>query len=91
MTTRTAKTYRLRIHRDLCKNCRLCVEFCPKGVLAMTTDRLNVKGVPYAECVHPDRCIGCQACVLICPDAVIELYEIREDEDGLRPRRPGAC
>lgn len=78
MTTKTAKRYRLDIHEDLCKGCRLCVEFCPKGVLAMTTDRLNSKGQPFAECIHADACIGCQSCTLICPDAVIELFKVED-------------
>ena len=69
------RKYRLRIRRDLCKSCRLCVDFCPKNVLAMTADRLNAGGVLYVECLRPDDCIGCQFCTAICPDAVIELFE----------------
>ena len=51
------------------------MDFCPKHVLEMTTDRLNVKGVPFVVCVHPDECIGCQTCTIVCPDAVIDLFE----------------
>ena len=72
------KAYKLRINEDLCKSCRLCVEFCPKAVLEMTSDRLNSKGVPFAEVVRPDQCIGCQVCTIICPDAAIELFEVEE-------------
>ncbi len=80
MSTMTAKKYRLKIDEDRCKGCCLCVEFCPKDVLAMTTDRLNSRGVPFAECVDPDQCIGCLACALVCPDAVIELFQA--DDEG---------
>ena len=69
------KKYRLEIYTDVCKGCRLCVAFCPKDVLAMTEDRLNARGVPYAECVRPDECTGCRSCTTICPDAAIELFE----------------
>ena len=78
MAVSTVKSYRLKIDRDGCKGCRLCVAFCPKDVLAMSTDRLNDKGVPFAECVRPDECIGCRACTTVCPDAVIELFEREE-------------
>ncbi len=44
----------------------------------MTTDRLNIKGVPFVVCVRPADCIGCQTCTIVCPDAVIELFEEEE-------------
>ena len=78
-----ARTFRIKIHEDFCKGCKLCVEYCPKDCLALTTDRLNAKGMPFAECVHPADCVGCRACTTVCPDAVIELFElIDEDNDG---------
>ncbi len=82
MVTTAAKQYRLQIDADRCKGCGLCVAFCPKDVLAMSTDRLNARGVPFAECVHAEQCVGCRACAVICPDAAIELFQ-KEDE-----RRP---
>jgi 2-oxoglutarate ferredoxin oxidoreductase subunit delta len=78
MATTETKRFRVAIDADRCKSCMLCVDFCPKDVLAMTTDRLNAKGVTYAECVRPDACIGCMACALMCPDAAIELYKIED-------------
>jgi 2-oxoglutarate ferredoxin oxidoreductase subunit delta len=78
MAVTTVRKYRVEIHREVCKGCRLCVEFCPKDVLAMSADRLNSKGVPFAECVRPAQCVGCLACTTVCPDAAIELFE-RED------------
>ena len=69
------KKVRFKISDDLCKGCRLCVEFCPKGALVMTTDKLNRKGVQYVECARPEVCSGCMCCTLVCPDAVIELSE----------------
>lgn len=74
MAVVAAKEYRLKIDHEGCKGCRLCVEFCPKDVLAMSADQLNKKGVPFAECVRPAECIGCRACTTVCPDAVIELF-----------------
>ncbi len=78
MTTRTVKKFRLRINGDLCKGCGLCADFCAKDVLAMTKDRLNCSGVPFAEVVAADQCTGCQACTVICPDAAIELFQVEQ-------------
>ena len=74
MAVAAAKEYRLKIDGEGCKGCRLCVEFSPKDVLAMSADPLNSKGVPFAECVRPAECIGCRACTTVCPDAAIELF-----------------
>jgi 2-oxoglutarate ferredoxin oxidoreductase subunit delta len=78
MTMTQTRRFRVQIDADRCKGCKLCVDFCPKDVIEMTTERLNAKGVPFAECVRPDQCIGCMSCVVICPDAAIELFR-RED------------
>ena len=74
-----AKKFEVKINADRCKACRLCVEFCPKSVLAMTEDRFNAKGVPFVECVKPDDCIGCRACTAVCPDAVFEIYRLEQE------------
>jgi 2-oxoglutarate ferredoxin oxidoreductase subunit delta len=87
MVMTAAKKYRLQVDADRCKGCGLCAAFCPKDVLAMSTDRLNARGVPFAECVQPEQCVGCGACAVICPDAAIELFQ-REDE---RRQCPSGC
>jgi len=77
------RTFRVNIYEDFCKGCKLCVAHCPKDCLALTTDRINAKGVQFSQCVRPEDCIGCRACVTVCPDACIELFEvIDEDNDG---------
>ena len=76
-----ARTFRMAIREDLCKGCELCVSFCPKDCLAMTTDRINAKGVPFAECVRPGDCVGCGACATVCPEAAIELFEVIDEEE----------
>jgi 2-oxoglutarate ferredoxin oxidoreductase subunit delta len=69
------KTYLLKINEDLCKSCSLCIDFCPKGVLALSV-KLNKKGVPFAKTVKAEDCTGCRSCVLVCPEACIELSEV---------------
>lgn len=46
-----------------CKGCRLCVEFCPTGVLEFQDDRPVV--------VKPESCTACHWCDTHCPDLAI--------------------
>ena len=48
-----------------CKGCRLCVEFCPTGVLAFTTSEER------PSVVHPENCTACHWCDTHCPDLAI--------------------
>ncbi len=46
-----------------CKGCRLCVEFCPTGVLDFKDDHPVV--------VKPEKCTACHWCDTHCPDLAI--------------------
>ena len=37
-----------------CKSCGLCVDACPKGVLAIGTE-INGQGYNYIERTHPEK------------------------------------
>jgi 2-oxoglutarate ferredoxin oxidoreductase subunit delta len=52
-----------------CKGCELCIEFCPKNVLARSKD-FNVKGYHYPVVTNGD-CINCRLCVTVCPEFAI--------------------
>ncbi|MBN2793827.1 MAG: 4Fe-4S binding protein [Clostridia bacterium] len=56
---------------DICKGCQLCTTACPKNIIVMATDRINVKGYHPATVLEMEKCIGCANCALICPDCVI--------------------
>ena len=62
---------KLTFKTDFCKGCGLCVDACPKQVLALAKDKINKKGLYPVEAVHPDKCIGCAFCAPMCPDCVI--------------------
>ncbi|MBI5361088.1 MAG: 4Fe-4S binding protein [Planctomycetes bacterium] len=65
---------RIEIKKDKCKGCGLCVHFCPKLCIKMS-EKLNARGVQYAEFALPDKCTGCKSCALVCPDVVIEVFK----------------
>lgn len=62
-----------------CKGCALCVEACPKDVIAMAK-KVNVSGYPFVEVVSGDDCIGCASCGIVCPDGCITVYKKKMEE-----------
>lgn len=54
----------IHIIKEFCKGCGICVEFCPKDVLALGSDfKVNA--------VNPEACNGDKLCELRCPDFAI--------------------
>lgn len=41
------------IHEETCKGCGLCVDACPRGVLAINKERINQKGYNPVHPVNP--------------------------------------
>jgi len=64
----------IRVEKDKCKGCELCVQFCPKKVLKMSDD-INAKGYHYSVLFDEANCIGCATCGLVCPDVCITVYK----------------
>ena len=62
---------KLTFKTDNCKGCGLCVDACPKGVLAIAKEKINKKGHHPVEAVKEDACTGCTFCATMCPDSVI--------------------
>ena len=54
-----------------CKGCGLCVSVCPKKIIKLDTNRVNIKGYYPAIINNTAECIGCANCAKICPDSVI--------------------
>ena len=65
-----------------CKGCGLCVEYCPRDVLAISDD-MNEKGYHPPIAVHPERCVVCRLCELLCPEFCIYTAELEvQEEEG---------
>ncbi len=62
---------RIVLNRDKCKACYLCVDACPKKVLAQDT-AVNVLGYYPVKVNKEEDCIGCAMCARVCPDIAIE-------------------
>ena len=57
--------------KELCKGCGLCVNACPKKIVALMDDEINAKGYHPAGVTNQEECIGCAFCATMCPDCVI--------------------
>ena len=56
----------LRIDRDECKGCGLCIEACPPKVIALS-EELNHYG--YRTAMYAGAgCTGCGICFMACPE-----------------------
>lgn len=69
-----AGKFNISIYDAWCKQCGLCVDFCPKGALVK-----RPLGSPTAS--FPENCIGCNMCVLHCPDFAISVTAKDEGEE----------
>jgi 2-oxoglutarate ferredoxin oxidoreductase subunit delta len=63
----------VKINRNWCKGCGICVAFCPKKVLALD----NTNKVYMAD---RENCIKCGQCELRCPDYAIYLGGVSSNE-----------
>jgi len=67
------KMARAIIRENVCKGCGLCVEACPKKIIALNLGKLNAKGYNPAQVVDQEKCIGCAMCATMCPDSAIKV------------------
>jgi 2-oxoglutarate ferredoxin oxidoreductase subunit delta len=60
------KLKEIKVTRDWCKGCGICIHFCPKQVLELDPQ-------DKVKAVYVDQCICCRMCELRCPDLAIEI------------------
>lgn len=76
---------KVKINKDRCKGCYLCVVNCPNGLIKISTD-MNSRGVKpvfFSGGLPAERrlskrqagkCTGCAMCTIMCPDCGITVY-----------------
>ncbi len=62
-----------------CKGCGLCVDVCPKDIVALDMGRINAKGYNPAYVTDMDACIACGFCAMMCPDVVIRVERLEKE------------
>ena len=71
----------IHVHRDQCKGCGFCVEYCPRDVLELS-EEFNKKGDHPPRIKNEDECCYCQLCEAICPEFSIFVTLKSEEEEG---------
>ena len=62
---------KITVNETYCKGCELCVEACPRHIIALDAERINAKGYHPAAQIEGSECVGCCCCALMCPDMAI--------------------
>ena len=72
----TAEFIPVRINKELCKECGLCVAVCPHHLITISETEINQKGYRPAVFNDPEgKCIYCLQCALMCPEIAIEIVK----------------
>lgn len=66
---------KLEMNENHCKGCELCVQACPRDVLAMGSN-INALGYRPASIVDPEKCTACKACALVCPEVCFTIWQV---------------
>lgn len=74
-TQKTKLAGTIDINWERCKGCGLCIETCPKNIIALADKKVNSHGYPYVVCTDDASCIGCASCGIVCPDGCITVYK----------------
>lgn len=64
---------------ERCKECGLCINYCPTDVLVYTED-INARGYRYPTVAEGKEtsCVHCRFCDLICPELAIFTLEVSD-------------
>ncbi len=63
----------IHVDEKYCKGCELCVDACPRHIIALDMSRLNAKGYHPAGLKEGSEglCTACASCAAMCPDCAI--------------------
>ena len=70
---------RVIVITERCKECGLCINNCPNGVLEMSAYS-NKSGYRYPKTKEgmEESCVNCSMCEWICPDFAIFTEEVKQ-------------
>lgn len=69
----TKRAAEIKIARQRCKGCGLCIENC-RNKLIVWEKEVNNRGV-HPAFFSGGECVGCAFCAYVCPESCIEVFE----------------
>lgn len=63
----------IKINKEFCKECHLCIYACPRGCI-IPTKEYNSRGYHPVASNEDKECTGCTLCAVMCPEVAIEVY-----------------
>ncbi|MDY6842924.1 MAG: 4Fe-4S binding protein [Thermodesulfobacteriota bacterium] len=63
----------IKVDREFCKGCEICISFCPQGVITLS-ETINASGYLPVLFLDTGECTGCATCAVVCPEVAIEVY-----------------
>jgi 2-oxoglutarate ferredoxin oxidoreductase subunit delta len=60
----------VKIDKNACKGCGLCILACPKHILKLSEKEINDKGYSPVEMTDIASCTACASCARMCPDLI---------------------
>jgi len=70
----------IRIDKDKCKGCNICIEVCQAEVLDIS-GKTNPHGYLPPQIKNIDNCTGCGICEMLCPDFAIRVSIMKEENN----------
>ncbi len=64
---------RVTVDENVCKGCGLCAVACPKNIMFIDRERINIKGYNPAATQDIEKCVACAMCAIMCPDSAIKV------------------
>lgn len=64
----------IKIDKEKCKGCELCIVECPKKTIKISVE-FNKQGLRFACFDDNGLCNSCKFCALVCPEIAIEVYK----------------
>lgn len=64
----------IEVREDWCKECGLCIKFCPKNLITKKKF-INESGYHPVKLAEKSKCTGCTFCAIVCPETAIEVYK----------------
>ena len=66
----------IKINKDKCKSCYLCIDVCPQKLIKKS-ETIGSTGEQVVEFLDKEKkCIACAQCAMVCPDiAIVEVVK----------------